>query len=292
MVGIAPQTVTPGLAERSFRIVTADDLESLVADVEPDLIVVAAEQGRPAVFARLLAIAYTEEFNVLGLPEFYEVAFGRLPVRSLTSAWFMSTLHFYNRPYNRFAKRSFDVVASMAGVIVAAPILLIAALIVKRTPGPLFYRQQRLGEHGRVFEILKLRSMRVDAEADGTAVFASEDDPRIIPGGRLLRRLRIDEIPQLWNVLHGEMSMVGPRPERPEFLNLLAEQVPYWTQRNLLKPGITGWAQIRAGYASDSLGAEEKLSYDLWYLRHRSLMLDSIICLRTVGTVLTASGSR
>lgn len=291
LVGVAAESVPVDVASLGVRVVDLEHLSNLVEDVKPDLIVVAVAQGRPAVFAQLLTIASTTDFTVVGVPEFYEVAFGRLPVRALTAAWFMSTLHFYNRPYNRISKRSFDVVAASCGLIIAAPILPLIAIIVKRTPGPLLYRQQRLGEHGREFSILKFRSMRVDAEADG-AVFASKKDPRIIPGGKLLRLLRIDEIPQLWNVIRGDMSMVGPRPERPEFLELLAEQVPYWTQRELLKPGLTGWAQIRAGYASDSLGAEAKLSYDLWYLRHRSLLLDAVICLKTVVTVATASGSR
>lgn len=292
VVGAATESITPSPSERDFPVVELDDLEALIMSTTPDLVVVAVEHGRPTVFSRLLAAAYHEDFNVIGLPEFYEVAFGRLPIRALTPAWFMSTLHFYNRPYNRIAKRLFDVFASILLLILALPILPIAVLVVARTPGPVLYRQQRLGEHGQLFEILKFRSMRLDAETGGTAVFATENDSRVIPGGKLLRRLRIDEIPQLWNVLRGEMSVVGPRPERPEFLSVLADEVPYWTQRNLMKPGITGWAQIRAGYASDSMGAEAKLSYDLWYLRHRSLGLDSIICLKTVATVLTGSGSR
>jgi exopolysaccharide biosynthesis polyprenyl glycosylphosphotransferase len=292
VVGVAAERITSSLIDRSFQVVALDALEALIADVEPDLIIVAVDQGRPAIFARLLALASTERFNVLGLPEFYEVAFGRLPVQALTPAWFMSILHFYNRPYNQTAKRCFDIVGALILGILVIPILPIVALTVKRTPGPLLYRQRRLGEYGHVFEVVKFRSMRADAESDGAAVFAAEDDPRIIPGGRLLRRLRLDEIPQLWNVLRGEMSIVGPRPERPEFLDVLSAEVPYWTQRNLLKPGVTGWAQILAGYTSDSAGAETKLSYDLWYLRHRSLMLDLVICLRTIGTVVTTSGAR
>jgi exopolysaccharide biosynthesis polyprenyl glycosylphosphotransferase len=292
VVGLTAESLATDQTDYPFPVVGLEDLEALVADVEPDVVVVAVEHGRPAVFARLLALASTERFSVLGLPEFYEVAFGRLPVHALTPAWFMSILHFYNRPYNQTAKRSFDIAASIILMIIVIPLVPIVALIVKRTPGPLLFRQQRLGEYGEIFEILKFRSMRTDAEADGAAVFAAEDDPRIIPGGKLIRRLRLDEIPQLWNVLRGEMSIVGPRPERPEFLEILSQEVPFWTQRNLLKPGITGWAQVLAGYTADSIGAEVKLSYDLWYLRHRSLTVDAIICLRTVGTVVTTSGAR
>ena len=163
---------------------------------------------------------------------------------------------------------------------------------MKRTPGPLLYKQTRSGEHGRPFTILKFRSMAAAAEEPGKAQWAGHDDPRIIAGGRLLRRTRLDELPQLWNVLRGDMTIVGPRPERPEFMTLLSHEVPFWSQRLVAQPGITGWAQIRAPYSFDELGAEEKLSYDLWYLRHRSLALDTVICVKTMATLLTGAGAR
>jgi lipopolysaccharide/colanic/teichoic acid biosynthesis glycosyltransferase len=228
----------------------------------------------------------------MGLPETYEFAFGRLPVRELTPAWFMSVLHAYNRPYGRATKRAFDIVVAMAGLVVTLPLLPLIALLVKRTPGPLLYRQRRLGEHGQVFTMLKYRSMRSDAEGSSGAQWAQQNDSRVIPGGRLMRLLRLDELPQLWNVLRGEMSIVGPRPERPEFLEKLEAEVPFWTRRHLLKPGITGWAQIRSGYAADALGTVEKLSYDFWYLRHRSLVLDALICLKTLPGMATFRGAR
>lgn len=292
VVGVAAETIAPALIQRRVEVVSLGDMEELIEGTEPDLIVVAVDHGRPGVFERLLALAHHERFNIIGLPEFYEVAFGRLPTRALTPAWFMSTLHYYNRPYRQLAKRSFDVVVAIVGLALTALILPFVALVVKRTRGPLLYRQSRLGEFGRTFEIVKFRSMVTDAEPAGEAVFADERDPRVIWGGHLIRRARIDELPQFWNVLKGDMSIVGPRPERPEFLALLAEEVPFWTERNLLKPGVTGWAQIMAGYTSDALGAEEKLSYDLWYLRHRSLMVDAVICAKTVATVVTGAGAR
>ncbi len=269
----------------------ATNLATTVRTIEPDLVVVAVARGRPEVFEQLLSVA-DAGFSMVGLPELYEFAFGRLPVQDLTSAWFMSVLHAYNRPVNRFGKRCFDVVVALTGMLVALPLLLPIVAIVKSTRGPLLYRQTRLGEHGRNFTMLKFRSMVIDAEADGAAQWAARKDSRIIPGGRLLRRVRFDELPQLWNVLRGEMSIVGPRPERPEFIEHLEAEVPFWSQRQLLKPGITGWAQIRSGYASDALGAAEKLSYDLWYLRHRSVALDAIICAQTIPRMLTAYGSR
>jgi exopolysaccharide biosynthesis polyprenyl glycosylphosphotransferase len=279
------------LADRRWPVATLDDFDELITRAAPDLVVIAVGRGRPEVFERLLGAAH-EGFRVVGLPEFYEIAFARLPLRELTPAWFMSALHLYNRPYNRVAKRGFDIVVSLIGLAATLILFPLIAAVVKRTPGPLLYRQERLGEHGRSFEIVKFRSMCADAEGPGSARFAEESDPRIIPGGRWIRRLHLDELPQLWNVLRGDMSIVGPRPERPEFLERLAADVPFWTQRLLVKPGITGWAQIRSAYASDSLEAQDKLSYDLWYLRHRSLLLDAVICLKTIGVMATGSGSR
>jgi lipopolysaccharide/colanic/teichoic acid biosynthesis glycosyltransferase len=163
-------------------------------------------------------------------------------------------------------------------------------LLVRTTPGPVIFRQTRLGEGGRHFTIFKLRTMRVDAEEDGSPRFAQEHDSRVTWIGRFLRRTHLDELPQLWNVLRGEMSVVGPRPERPEFVDLLERSVPFWTRRLLVKPGITGWAQLRCGYAFDSSSAAEKLSYDLWYLRNRNLVVDLAICAKTVSSLLFGSG--
>ena len=291
LIAIATDQPSPKLRLRGAPVRPLAEIDGLISEVEPELVVVAVERGRPEVFERLLSVA-AQKFNVVGLPEFYEVAFGRLPIRMITPAWFMSTLHLYNRPYNRLAKRLFDLVVATVGLIVTLPLYLPVILLVKRTRGPLFYRQRRLGENGTPFEILKFRSMRVDSELPGEARWAAQDDARVIAGGAWLRKLRIDELPQLWNVLRGEMSIVGPRPERPEFLEQLEREVPFWKHRNLLKPGITGWAQIRSGYAADELGAETKLSFDLWYLRHRSLLLDTFIAIHTARTMLTRAGSR
>jgi exopolysaccharide biosynthesis polyprenyl glycosylphosphotransferase len=291
LVAIATDKPLRELRLAGVQVRPLSDIDDLISEVEPELVVVAVERGRPEVFERLLSVA-AQQFNVVGLPEFYEVAFGRLPIRVITPAWFMSTLHLYNRPYNRIAKRLFDLVVATIGLIVALPVLLPVAVLVKRTKGPVFYRQRRLGENGTPFEILKFRSMHEQSELPGEPRWAVHNDTRVIPGGRALRRLRIDELPQLWNVLRGEMSIVGPRPERPEFLEQLEREVPFWKHRDLLKPGITGWAQIRSGYAADELGAEVKLSFDLWYLRHRSLLLDGFIVLHTARTIVTRAGSR
>jgi lipopolysaccharide/colanic/teichoic acid biosynthesis glycosyltransferase len=154
-----------------------------------------------------------------------------------------------------------------------------------------FFRQIRVGEGGELFEILKFRTMVPDAES-GRAVWASENDPRATRIGNVLRKTRLDELPQLWNVIRGDMSIVGPRPERPEFLDVLGEHVPFWSRRDLLKPGITGWAQVHFAYTADISGAATKLSYDLYYLKHRSLALDALILLKTFGVVLFRRGGR
>jgi exopolysaccharide biosynthesis polyprenyl glycosylphosphotransferase len=267
------------------------DLPQVVLNEHPDLVVLAIDRKRPQVFKELLDVAGTG-FQVVGLPEFYEHAFGRVPVRHVSAAWFMSVLHLYQRPYTRFAKRTFDVVVASIALFLVAPVLLALSLLVRRTGHSVIFRQTRLGEGGKHFTMYKFRTMHEGAEEPGTPLWAEERDPRVTPIGRLMRRTRLDELPQLWNVLRGDMSIVGPRPERPEFLMLLERSVPYWSRRHLLKPGITGWAQVRNGYAADCAGTEEKLSYDLWYLRHRSLLVDLIICVKTFPKLLSGWGAR
>ena len=268
---------------------TIADLPAIVESQRPDVVVLTGER-RTEAFSRLLEVARAG-FKVVGLADFYEHAFGRVPVRSLSATWFMSVLHLYQRPYPRFAKRAFDLVVASFGLLVTAPLWPLVYLLVRRTPGPVIYRQVRLGEGGKPYTMYKFRTMVADAEAQG-AVFATACDPRVTGVGRLLRQTRIDELPQLWNVLKGDMSIVGPRPERPEFWTMLEEAVPFWTHRNLVKPGITGWAQVSGGYAHDSSSTSHKLSYDLWYLRHRSLVIDVAICMKTFSTLLSGSGAR
>jgi exopolysaccharide biosynthesis polyprenyl glycosylphosphotransferase len=284
---VADETTTATIAGVAV-LGQVHDLPYVVSKVKPDLVVVTATRGRPEVFAALGSVAGLG-FRVVGLPEFYEHALGRVPVRRVTDAWFMSILHLYQHSYTRTTKRAFDVAVAAIALLLTAPLFPLIALLVTRTQGPIFYKQTRLGEQGRPFKIFKFRTMRTDAESDG-AVWAQHCDPRTTQVGRLLRKTRLDEIPQLINVLRGEMSIVGPRPERPEFLGLLEGTVPFWSRRHLLRPGITGWAQLRAGYAADAIATEEKLSFDLWYLRHQSLTVDLLICARTLPALLLGVG--
>jgi lipopolysaccharide/colanic/teichoic acid biosynthesis glycosyltransferase len=196
--------------------------------------------------------------------------------------WFISLLHVRQRVYARWVKRAFDLASASLLLLLAAPLLPLIALAVRGTPGPIIYRQVRVGDRGRRFTIYKFRTMVDRAERPGEAVWAKAADPRTTRVGAFLRRTHLDELPQLFNVLKGDMSMVGPRPERPEFIASLEERIPFWSRRLLIKPGMTGWAQVHCGYASDVAAMQEKLAYDFWYLRHRSLAVDLAICVRTV----------
>ncbi|WP_447980733.1 exopolysaccharide biosynthesis polyprenyl glycosylphosphotransferase [Candidatus Nitrospira bockiana] len=190
-------------------------------------------------------------------------------------------------------KRGLDLVLVLLCVLCALPLFVILPLLIKLTsPGPVLYRQTRAGLHGRPFTMLKFRSMVAEAEAGGTALWAREADPRVTPVGAVMRRFRMDELPQLWNILKGEMSFIGPRPERPEFLERLQTATPWYGLRHSVKPGLTGWAQVRFRYGATVEDAIEKLTYDLYYVKRRSLLLDCRIVLKTVGVVLRGIGAR
>jgi lipopolysaccharide/colanic/teichoic acid biosynthesis glycosyltransferase len=181
----------------------------------------------------------------------------------------------------------------MAGIIISLPIAVVTAIIIKlESDGGVLYRQERVGRNGTVFKLLKFRSMHSDAEADGRPVWATSDDQRATSFGRLIRKVRIDEIPQFWNILKGEMSFIGPRPERPQFVAELAEKIPFYEHRHLVAPGLTGWAQIKYPYGASVEDAREKLQYDLYYIKNQSLALDAIIIFETVKTVLFGKGGR
>ena len=229
-------------------------------------------------------------FTVVGVSHFFEHALGRVPLRHLTPTWFMSMLHLRQKLYTRVAKRTFDLAVASFGLLLVAPLIPVLIALVRTTPGSIIYRQTRLGEGARRFTMYKFRTMRSDAEESGRALFAQERDPRTTRVGRVLRQTHLDEIPQLWNVLRGDMSIVGPRPERPEFVEMLEREVPFWTRRLLVKPGITGWAQLRSSYAWDAASTAEKLSYDLWYLRNRNVVIDLAICVQTVLALLLRRG--
>jgi exopolysaccharide biosynthesis polyprenyl glycosylphosphotransferase len=266
------------------------ELADVVEAQRPDLVVLADADPGPAV-DRLLESSW-RKFRVVSVSQFFEHACGRVPLTHISPAWFMSILHLRQSSYGGWSKRAFDLVVASVGIVLGAPLFLAVAIAVRLSGKPVLFRQVRLGERGKRFEMLKFRTMIPAGEPDGQARWAAELDPRVTRAGRFLRRTRLDELPQLWNVIRGEMSIVGPRPERPEFLRALEESVPFWNRRLLVKPGVTGWAQVRSGYAADQDGAIQKLSYDLWYVRHRTLLLDLVICAKTLGTVVSGAGAR
>jgi exopolysaccharide biosynthesis polyprenyl glycosylphosphotransferase len=290
VIGVVAESDGPGDEDSRAPVLGhVSQLDCVITQHRPDLVVLTDSYEPPATFSRLLDVAQAG-FRVVQLTEFYEYAFGRVPVENLPHEWFMSVLHLYQRRYSRGIKRALDLVGASVLLVLTLPLFPLLALFVRETDGPVILRQVRLGEHGKLFTIFKFRTMRADAESAGQAVWAGAQDPRLTRTGAVMRRLRLDELPQLWNVLRGEMSLVGPRPERPEFLAELSQHLPYWTRRHLIKPGLTGWAQVRQGYAASAEETATKLSYDFWYLRHRSLTVDLAILLRTLSVV--AHGDR
>lgn len=231
--------------------------------------------------------------RVTYLTDFFERETGQIRVDSLNTSWLIFSNGFRRNSLRNVVKRLCDVIASGVLLIVTAPVMVITALLIRLTMGrPVFYQQERVGERGETFLIRKFRSMRNDAERDGAARWASEDDDRITPVGRWIRWLRIDELPQIVNVFKGEMSFVGPRPERPTFVRQLAEALPFYQARHSIKPGITGWAQVRYAYGASVEDAKQKLQYDLYYVKNHTLFLDIMILLDTVQVVLFGKGAR
>jgi exopolysaccharide biosynthesis polyprenyl glycosylphosphotransferase len=222
----------------------------------------------------------------------YEREKGKIFVRELRPSQLIFSEGFTARPATRRLKRILDVFCAGVGLVLAAPIMLLTALLIKlESPGPVLYKQVRAGEFGKLFTILKFRSMRTDAEAGG-AQFAQKNDPRVTRVGQFIRKTRIDEVPQLLNVLRGDMSMVGPRPERPVFIEQLEQQIPYFKQRLYVKPGVTGHAQVRCEYGASAEDMLEKLQHDLYYIKSYSVLFDLSIMLDTVKVVLFRIGSR
>ncbi|MEG0821679.1 MAG: TIGR03013 family PEP-CTERM/XrtA system glycosyltransferase [Burkholderiaceae bacterium] len=228
---------------------------------------------------------------VTDLAVFYERTRGEVPIESLKASHLIYGDGFAQDMGRRVVKRSFDFLASAALFTVTFPIMTLAAAVIRlESPGPVIYRQERVGRGGRVFTCLKFRSMGIDAERNGP-VWAAKADARVTRVGRFIRKTRIDELPQLWNVLRGEMSFVGPRPERPVFVEQLREQIPFYDVRHSVKPGLTGWAQVRYAYGASVEDACRKLQFDLYYVKNNSLFLDVLILLETVRVVLFREGA-
>lgn len=253
-------------------------------------IVVTMTERRGLPMSQLLACRF-HGMAVEDAVEFYERLNQKIALEGLTPSYLI--FHGGFRWPSRTVKRGLDVLLAILALLVTIPLFVLLPILVRlSSPGPVFYRQERVGWQGRRFTILKFRSMRTDAEEPGDAIWAEEHDPRVTAVGRFMRRYRIDELPQVMNVLQGDMSMVGPRPERPEFIGRLTRDVPYYAYRLAVKPGITGWAQVKFRYGATVQDAAEKLQYDLYYIKHMSVRLDGLIALKTIRTILSQSGAR
>jgi sugar transferase (PEP-CTERM system associated) len=275
------------------KILSAEKFNVLEAatQVGADQIVVAPDDRRGMNLEPLLACKKAG-FPVVQYLTFVEHEIRRVDIRRMDLSWLVFSEGFYFGSIDRFLKRTFDLIVSSIMLILTAPLLLAGVLAVRSGgPGPVLYRQERVTQDGRVFRILKLRTMRVDAEASG-AVWAAVGDNRITRAGNFLRRSRIDELPQLINILKGDMSFVGPRPERPMFVEELAEQIPLYRERHMVKAGLTGWAQVNYPYGASVDDARSKLSYDLYYVKNFSILFDFVILLQTLRVVLWPSGVR
>jgi exopolysaccharide biosynthesis polyprenyl glycosylphosphotransferase len=225
-------------------------------------------------------------YRVTNEATFYETATGQILVDEITPDWFLFADLKVHCDQRATLKRLLDLTTAAMGLVLTAPVWPLIALAIKLCDGgPVFYSQTRVGQGGQIFKLHKFRTMRIDAE-NGKSVWACPNDPRVTAVGRFLRRSRLDELPQLYNVLVGDMSVVGPRPERPDIVRELVEQIPYYAERHLVKPGVTGWAQISFRYGASVEDARRKLQFDLYYLKHMSFELDTIILFRTLGTFL------
>jgi sugar transferase (PEP-CTERM system associated) len=267
------------------------DLRDYIDDQKADEIVTAMEERRGSLPVGPLLACKLGGVLIRDFSTFMERETGIVDLDGLNPSWIIYGDRGSWGSLDQIAKRVFDIVASLLLLGFTLPILLVTAIAVKLTSkGPVFYRQERVGYGGRPFMLFKFRSMRTDAEADGSPKWAQKNDPRTTSVGRFIRLTRIDEIPQIINVLRGEMSFVGPRPERPFFVNSLSEELPYYEERHAVKPGITGWAQLNYPYGATTEDAKRKLQYDLYYIKNYSLFLDILILLQTARVILFPVG--
>lgn len=271
---------------------TTPSLLDRVRDLQIDTLITAFEdEFNPALFAELMA-CQAHGISIVSVPAVYHRLCHKVPVAHVRSEWLMEAVHSSSGQARRFCKRTLDLTFSLLALPWFLLIFPLIALAIKLdSPGPILYRQVRSGLGGKPFQILKFRTMYTDAEKDGKARWAQTNDPRITQVGRLLRKSRLDELPQFINILRGEMSLIGPRPERPEFVAQLEQELPYYCARQLVPPGLTGWAQIKYTYGSSVEDALIKLEYDVYYVRHWSLWMDIYILFQTVNVVLRAKGT-
>ena len=270
-------------------------LAEYAKQTEIDQIVVALDNKRDQTPSEEFFKCRLQGIKVMNLVNFFEREAGKILVDFATPGWMTLTEDLRSNTSSSITKRTFDICASVVLLLATWPVMLITALAIWIEDGlkaPVFFSQQRVGLNGKAFQVLKFRSMSIDAEGDGKARWATVNDSRVTRVGAFIRRTRIDELPQIFNVLSGEMAFIGPRPERPEFVQQLAERIPYYNSRHAVKPGITGWAQLCYPYGASEEDARQKLQFDLYYVKNQSLFLDLMVTLRTVEVVLFGKGAR
>ncbi len=271
---------------------TCNDLISLVQSTGADEVILSMQHDLHDDLFTLLIECYERRIEVKPMTLLYEEVMGRVPVEHLGPQWFLESSNAKTPIFFQIFKRFIDISVALFGLMFLAILFpLIALAIYLDSPGPIFYKQERSGKYGVPFRLLKFRSMIPDAEQTGQAKWAAKNDPRITRLGRFLRRTRLDELPQVINILKGDMSIVGPRPERPQFVDQLEQQIPFYRTRLSVTPGLTGWAQVKYRYGSSVEDALIKLQYDLYYIKHQSFVLDLLIIVKTMGVVLTFKGT-
>jgi len=293
IVGFLPVSGGERIEVDPVGVLPPGSLVDVVRNLRVDEVIVAVRERRGGVLSlRELLDCKLAGIRILDLSSFFERVQGQVRLDSLRASWLIYGDGFRQGWARTFVKRCFDLIVGTTLLILASPVMLLTALLILIEDGaPIFYAQERVGRGGRTFRVVKFRSMRRDAEKDGKPRWATTNDDRVTRIGRIIRKLRIDELPQLFNVLAGEMSLVGPRPERPYFVDQLTQQIPFYAVRHCVKPGVTGWAQVRYQYGASVDDAAEKLQYDLYYVKNHSLILDTLVLFETVRVVLTGEGA-
>lgn len=279
---------------RSEILGKAHELESVIRTEKIDRVVIAVRERRGAFPTEaLLKMSLAGEVSIEECTSFFERITGKVHVEMVRPSWLIYAGRRRDTPIKTIFREGVHRLLALMGLVLSLPVAILTAMLIKLdSKGPIFYRQQRMGTNGRTFDVIKFRSMKIDAEADGKPIWAVTNDERTTRVGKVIRKLRIDEIPQFWNILKGEMNFVGPRPERPHFVQQLAREIPYYEHRHLVAPGLTGWAQIKYPYGASVNDAMQKLQYDLYYIKNQSLTLDLVIIFETIKTVLFGRGGR
>lgn len=295
LVGFLPMAGETAMVPADRLLSCNEPLPAFVERLQVNEIVIGPEDRRGNLPMDELLECRQAGIAVTSLATFFERELGTIKLNLVDPSWLVFSDGFDASPLRRFSKRAFDIVAALLVLALAWPLMLAAVLAIRLESArgaPILYRQERVGERGRTFGLIKFRSMRTDAEKDGVAVWASKQDARVTRVGNFMRKTRIDELPQLWNVLRGDMSLVGPRPERPQFVAELAKKIRYYELRHCVKPGLAGWAQLNYPYGATEEDAAEKLKYDLFYVKNHDFMLDLMILIQTVEVVVFRRGAR